>query len=80
LDTSMETFIDRSIEIISIKDIIISFGKSIWFAWVIVIVGSYYGFQVKGGAEGVGRATTAAVVSSIFAVILFDAVFSLLYL
>jgi phospholipid/cholesterol/gamma-HCH transport system permease protein len=47
---------------------------------VIVVIGSFYGFQVKGGAEGVGKATTAAVVSSIFAVILFDAVFSLLYL
>lgn len=80
LDTSIETFVSRSLEILTIKDIIISFGKSIWFAWVIVIIGSFYGFQVKGGAEGVGKATTAAVVSSIFAVILFDAVFSLLYL
>lgn len=80
LDTSPETFISRSIAILSIKDIIVSFSKSIWFAWVIVIVGSFYGFQVKGGAEGVGKATTSAVVSSIFAVILFDAVFSLLYL
>lgn len=80
LDTSLETFVSRTIEIISLKDVVISFGKSIWFAWVIVVIGSYYGFQVKGGAEGVGKATTAAVVSSIFAVIMFDAVFSLLYL
>jgi phospholipid/cholesterol/gamma-HCH transport system permease protein len=80
LDTSMEVFVARTLDIISLKDVIISFGKSIWFAWVIVIIGSYYGFQVRGGAEGVGKATTAAVVSSIFAVILFDAVFSLLYL
>lgn len=80
LDLAPETFISRSIDVITIKDIIVSFGKSIWFAWVIVIIGVYYGFQVKGGAEGVGRATTSAVVSSIFAVILFDALFSLLYL
>jgi phospholipid/cholesterol/gamma-HCH transport system permease protein len=80
LDISLETFVSRSIDIISIKDLIISFGKSIWFAWVIVIIGSYYGFQVKGGAEGVGKATTSSVVSSIFAVIVFDAIFSLLYL
>ncbi|MCB5253015.1 MAG: MlaE family lipid ABC transporter permease subunit [Candidatus Cloacimonadaceae bacterium] len=80
LDLAPQTFISRSIDIISIKDIIISFGKSIWFAWVIVIIGSYYGFRVQGGAEGVGKATTSAVVTSIFAVILFDAVFSLLYL
>jgi len=35
---------------------------------------------VKGGAEGVGKATTASVVASIFAVIVLDAMFSLLYL
>lgn len=80
LEIAPQTFFSRAIDIIAIKDLFITFGKSIWFAWVIVIIGSYYGFQVKGGAEGVGKATTAAVVSSIFAVILFDAVFSLLYL
>jgi len=73
-------FYSRSIDILTLKDVIISFGKSVWFAWVIVIIGSHYGFQVKGGAEGVGRATTQAVVASIFAVIIFDAIFSLLYL
>lgn len=80
LDISFEVFYARSISILTIKDIIISFGKSVWFAWVIVIIGAHYGFQVKGGAEGVGKATTQAVVASIFAVIIFDAIFSLLYL
>jgi phospholipid/cholesterol/gamma-HCH transport system permease protein len=80
LDVSMQTFVQRSIDIITIKDLVVSFGKSTVFAWVIVIIGSYFGFQVKGGAEGVGKATTASVVASIFAVIVLDAVFSLLYL
>ncbi len=80
LDLSIETFFNRTVEIITLKDIVVSLGKSTFFAWVIVIIGSYYGFQVKGGAEGVGKATTASVVASIFAVIVFDAVFSLLYL
>ena len=80
LGLSPEVFYSRSIDILTLKDVIISFGKSVWFAWVIVIIGSHYGFQVKGGAEGVGRATTQAVVASIFAVIIFDAIFSLLYL
>ncbi len=80
LDLSIDVFVNRTIEIITLKDIIISLGKSTFFAWVIVIIGSYFGFQVKGGAEGVGKATTSSVVASIFAVIVFDAVFSLLYL
>ncbi|HNQ44696.1 MAG TPA: ABC transporter permease, partial [Candidatus Cloacimonadota bacterium] len=80
LDLSVETFVGRSIDIITLKDLIVSFGKSAWFAWVIVIIGSYCGFQVKGGAEGVGKSTTASVVAAIFAVIMFDALFSLMYL
>jgi phospholipid/cholesterol/gamma-HCH transport system permease protein len=80
LDLSVETFVNRSIDILQLKDVIVSFAKSTFFAWVIVIIGSYFGFSVKGGAEGVGRATTNSVVAAIFAVILFDAVFSLLYL
>lgn len=80
LGLSLEVFYSRSVNILTIKDIIISFGKSVWFAWVIVIIGAHFGFQVKGGAEGVGKATTQAVVASIFAVIIFDAIFSLLYL
>lgn len=80
LDVSLPTFIQRSIEITTLKDLVVSFGKSTVFAWAIVIIGSYFGFQVKGGAEGVGKATTSSVVSSIFAVIVLDAIFSLLYL
>jgi len=60
--------------------LVTSFGKSVIFAWTIVIIGAYCGFQVKGGAEGVGKATTSSVVASIFAVIIWDAIFSLLYL
>jgi len=80
LDVSLPTFIQRSIEITMLKDLVVSFGKSIVFAWAIVIIGAYFGFQVKGGAEGVGKATTSSVVASIFAVIVLDAIFSLLYL
>ena len=80
LDLSIATFITRSIDIISLKDIVISLSKSTVFAWLIVIIGAHYGFRVKGEAEGVGKATTASVVASIFAVIITDALFSLFYL
>lgn len=80
LDLSIATFITRSINIISIKDIVISLSKSTVFAWLIVLIGAHYGFRVRGGAEGVGKATTASVVASIFAVVITDALFSLFYL
>jgi phospholipid/cholesterol/gamma-HCH transport system permease protein len=80
LDLNAATYFTRSIEILTIEDIVISFGKSAFFAWIIVIIGSYFGFNARGGAEDVGRATTNSVVASIISVIFFDAVFSLLYI
>jgi phospholipid/cholesterol/gamma-HCH transport system permease protein len=53
--------------------------KSLVFAVIIANVGCYMGITVKGGAAEVGRATTAAVVASIFLVILADALISLLF-
>ena len=80
LGLSWQAYVNECINILTIKDIFMSMSKSIVFSWVIVIIGSYYGFQVKGGAEAVGRATTLAVVSSIFAVIVADVIFSFAYL
>jgi phospholipid/cholesterol/gamma-HCH transport system permease protein len=38
--------------------------KALFFGAIIAIMGSYHGFETKGGAEGVGKSTTRAVVSS----------------
>ncbi len=80
LDLSAATFFARSVDIITFKDLLVSFVKSTVFAWLIVIIGAHCGIRVRGGAEGVGKATTASVVASIFAVIIADVLFSLLYL
>lgn len=80
LELSVVSFIASVFDVLAFKDIFVSLIKSIFFAWVIVIIGSYYGFNVKGGAEGVGKATTKSVVASIFAVIVLDAIFSFLFL
>ncbi len=80
LEVSLQTFVSRMVEALTLKDIVICFGKSLFFAWVIVIISSYYGFSVRGGAEDVGQATTNSVVASIIAIVFFDSVFSLVYL
>ena len=49
-------------------DVAMGLLKSVFFAAVIVIVGSYQGLQTTGGAAGVGKSTTSAVVISIVAV------------
>jgi phospholipid/cholesterol/gamma-HCH transport system permease protein len=80
LDLTPISYINEAISILSFQDIFVSLIKSITFSWAIVIIGSYYGFQVKGGAEGVGKATTYSVVASIFTVIVLDVIFSLIFL
>ena len=46
--------------------------KALCFGFVIALMGTYYGFEAEGGAEGVGRAATKAVVSSSILVLFFD--------
>lgn len=61
---------------VSFKDITAGFTKSVIFSWLIIWIGASYGFRVRGGAEAVGKETTASVVTCIFAIIVADAVFS----
>ncbi len=58
------------------RDIVSGLIKSVAFGSIIVHVGCYEGLNVSGGPEGVGRATTTAVVRSTFLVILADLVFT----
>ena len=79
LDLGVKPFYNEVVFALILKDILIGLLKSLVFAWIIVLVGAFYGFRVKGGAEGVGRATTASVVASIFMVILADSIIGLIF-
>ena len=54
------------------KDLATGLWKSVIFGGIICIVSCLEGFHTRGGAEGVGRATTRAVVTSFLLVILAD--------
>jgi phospholipid/cholesterol/gamma-HCH transport system permease protein len=60
------------------KDIITGLTKTVFFGGIIALVGCYHGFNVQGGAEDVGRATTRAVVISFILIIMFDGLFTAL--
>lgn len=49
-------------EMVGAGDLVSGLGKTFFFGAIIAIVSCYQGFQTQGGAEGVGRATTRAVV------------------
>jgi phospholipid/cholesterol/gamma-HCH transport system permease protein len=75
----VSTFFSQVAKALVLKDIITGLIKSVSFAWIIVLIASYNGFQGRGGPEGVGRSTTNSVVSSIFWVIVADAVFNIVF-
>ncbi|MFW5959885.1 MAG: MlaE family ABC transporter permease [Chitinivibrionales bacterium] len=76
LDTTPSLFWDELWKAITVKDFFAGFIRSVIFSWIIIWIGTYYGFKVRGGAEEVGRETTASVVTCIFSIILADAVLS----
>ena len=79
LDIGIRPFYNEVVNALILKDLVTGFVKSIVFAWLIVMIGAYYGFRVRTGAEEVGRATTASVVASIFWVILADSLLGLVF-
>ena len=57
---------------LAVKDIVTGLIKAVIFGMIIAIVGCHQGLTVRGGAEGVGRATTQAVVFSFIMIIVSD--------
>lgn len=78
LQISLSAYLDRSLDVLVVDDIRQGLIKSVVFAVIIALVGLCNGFQVKGGAEGVGHATTRSVVMSISLIIIADMVFTFL--
>jgi phospholipid/cholesterol/gamma-HCH transport system permease protein len=78
LNVSFAEFLDRFEEAVALRHFLIGIGKAPFFAMIIGLVGCYQGFQIRGGVDDVGRHTTISVVQSIFLVIIFDAICSIL--
>jgi phospholipid/cholesterol/gamma-HCH transport system permease protein len=53
--------------------------KSSVFAFAIALISSQQGLAAEGGAEGVGRRTTSAVVATLFVLIMIDAAFTVAF-
>jgi phospholipid/cholesterol/gamma-HCH transport system permease protein len=61
------------------KDLFTGLAKTVFFGMIIAFVSCYEGFNVEGGAEGVGKATTRAVVTSFIMIIAADCFFTALF-
>jgi phospholipid/cholesterol/gamma-HCH transport system permease protein len=65
-------FMAKIIEYTEISDISMGLVKAAFFGLILSLVGCYKGFYAHGGAEGVGRATTQAVVLASVLILAFD--------
>jgi len=72
LGTNPVTYMNQSINNTEVQDIWYGLVKSMVFGAVVGIIGCYKGFNTEGGAEGVGKATTGAVVVSCMLILILD--------
>jgi len=73
------TFIQRIQDVVPITDLWVGLIKAPVFGFIIALAGCFQGLLVEGNSEEVGMRTTAAVVQSIFLVIVLDAVFAVFF-
>jgi len=79
VDLSLAGFLNQLRQAVTPTMFWIGIGKAPVFAFLIAMVGCFEGLNVRGSAESVGRLTTQAVVEAIFLVIVFDALFSVVF-
>jgi phospholipid/cholesterol/gamma-HCH transport system permease protein len=75
IGTTMGAYFTQVNASIDADDLVHGLAKSLIFSVLITIVSVIDGISVKGGAEGVGRVTTSAVVHGILAIVLTDMIF-----
>ena len=80
LDISPTLFYTRLIENVGVRHFWIGMSKAPILAVVIAGIGCRQGMEVGGDVESLGRRVTSAVVQAIFATILIDAAFALIYM
>jgi len=79
LHINSSLYIQTAFDYLTLKDIYTGLSKSFVFAFIITMVGAYQGLKTRGGAVGVGKATTVSVVASFTLIIIADAVMTGVY-
>jgi phospholipid/cholesterol/gamma-HCH transport system permease protein len=79
LGVSPAAFVSELRNAVFVRDVTGGLIKSAFFGLAIALVACQQGLATSGGATGVGRRTTATVVISLFAVVIIDAIFAVVY-
>ncbi len=66
------TYLSNTFDILQTADVVSGLVKAAVFGFLIALTGCYHGYHSRGGAEGVGQATTYAVVSGSILILTFN--------
>ncbi len=65
-------YIEKTFKYLEVQDVMSGLIKATVFGFMIALFGCYQGYHSKGGAQGVGQATTSAVVSSSISILILN--------
>jgi len=80
LGVSGDYFYQSLIQHTALEDLMSGLGKSVFFGFEIAVIACHMGLTATGGADGVGRATTSAVVAASITVLISDFFLTKLFL
>ena len=72
LDFNAATYMRNTIDFMETMDVVSGLVKAAVFGFIIALMGCYHGFHSRGGAQGVGAETTAAVVAASILILSFN--------
>ena len=79
LDLTFHAYLAETEKALDLFDVFSGLLKSGVFGLAIALIACQRGLATHGGAEGVGRSTTSAVVTSLFAIVVADAIFTVIF-
>ncbi len=72
LNLNAGVYMKSTLDVLELEDVTSGLTKAAVFGFLIALMGCYHGYNSKGGAQGVGTATTDAVVSASILILLFN--------
>ena len=72
-------YLNNTLQFLELRDVVSGLVKAAVFGFVIALMGCYHGYYSRGGAQGVGAATTNAVVSASILILLFNYIITELF-
>jgi phospholipid/cholesterol/gamma-HCH transport system permease protein len=72
LDFNAAVYLKQTFDFLEFMDVFSGLVKAAVFGFLITLMGCYHGYNSDGGAQGVGRATTNAVVSASILILVFN--------